>query len=108
MDVARLDEGDAKIILQVLNQVPNFLTYGTRHATVEPVADTLRSLLTRLRKLSDEKARLSEVDLSEDEADAVRLTIPEVVNSLGTLEFSLRTGYSTTEALAVLDHLGAQ
>lgn len=103
----RLSGSDAEVLLQILNQVPNFLAYGTRRAAIEPVADTLHSLTVRLRALRNDKAELPAVDLNKDDVDAVRLAIPEVVDSLGAFEFSLRSGHSTTEALAVLDHLGA-
>jgi hypothetical protein len=107
MNVVQLSGSDTEILLQVLNQVPNFLAYSTRRATIEHVADTLQSLTTQLGALRNDDAEPPGVDLSKDEVDAIRLTIPEVIASLGILEFSVRTGYSTTDALTVLDHLCA-
>ena len=98
---------NSKVLLQTLNQLANFLAHDPRSGEVAPVAETLRALLERLRTHRREQPDTSAIDLTAEEAEAVALATPHIVDSLGDVEFSLRTGRSTDEARAVVAALTA-
>jgi hypothetical protein len=103
--VKSISKPDAALIVQVLNQLTNFLFYSQRKDQIEPVADTLRSVQTRMRAARKSESGLGEFELSDDETAAVVLLIPEIIRSLYGVEFYTRTGYQPDEALATRDRL---
>ena len=104
-DTKNLNGADCELLLQVLNQLPNFLAYSVRRERLEPLSKTLESVRTRIEQERQNKGEKSKIALDASEAEAVRVLIPEIIQSLGDLEFSLRTGYSIQQASEVLDHL---
>jgi hypothetical protein len=100
-----ISKADAELIVQVLNQLTNFLIYDPRRVQIEPVADILRSLQTRMRAARKSETGLGEFEISDDETAAVVLLIPEIIQSLDGVEFYTRSGYQPEEAMATRDRL---
>lgn len=105
LGVGSVSKADVALILQVLNQLANFLTYSQRKEQVEPVAGTLRSVQARLRAARGSGSGLDDFEFSEDELAAIALLIPEIIRSLDGVEFYTRTGYQPEQALATRDRL---
>jgi hypothetical protein len=100
-----ITKADAALILQVLNQLGNFLAYSQRKDQVEPVAETLKAIQTRMRAVRNEDQELGGIEFTDDEAAAVALLIPEIVRSLNGQEFYTRTGYQSEQGMAIRDRL---
>jgi hypothetical protein len=103
--VTSISKADAELIVQVLNQLADFLFYDPRRVYIEPVTDILRSVQTRMRAARKSESGLGEFELSDDETAAVVLLIPEIILNLDGVEFYTRTGYQPDEALATRDRL---
>lgn len=100
-----VSKADTALIFQVLNQLANFLTYSQRKDQVEPVAETLRSVQTRMRAARKSESGLDGFSFSDEESAAVVRLIPEIIRSLDGAEFYTRTGYQPDQALAARDRL---
>jgi hypothetical protein len=103
--VTFISKADTALIFQVLNQLADFLYYDPRRDRIEPVADTLLSLQTRMRAARKPDTSFDEFEISDDETAAVVLLIPEIILNLDGVEFHIRTGYEPDEALATRDRL---